>query len=90
MRYILKREVGVCETGLVIPANLFWLAASPDGLLCDSNDRSVFGFLKIKCRNSKQNISPAEIIQDEKFYVGMKDGIPYLKKTHPYGYYTQI
>lgn len=89
-KYKLKRNIIVRETGIVIQPHLYWLAASPDGLVRDDNDASVFGLIEIKCPASKKHMTPEEILQDESFYVGIKDDQLYLKKKHSNGYYTQI
>ena len=90
IKYKLKRNITVQETGIVIQPNLYWLAASPDGLVRDDNQIHVFGLNEIKCSRSKRNMTPEEMIQDDSFYVSIKDGQPYLKKNHSNGYYTQI
>ena len=33
LKFVLKHDISVRETSLVIQHNLFWLAASPDGLV---------------------------------------------------------
>jgi len=90
MKYKIQRNIQVNETGLVIQPHLYWLAASPDGLVRDDNDVSVFGLIEIKCPKSKRNMTPEEMVQDNSFYVGIENGKPYLKKKHSNGYYTQI
>ena len=83
-------DINVCESGLVIQPNLFWLAASPDGLVSDHSDSRKVGFIEIKYPKLKCNYTPQEILQDTKFYVHYDDGKLQLKKDHLYGYYTQI
>ena len=88
MKEKLKREVIVRATGTVVQPNLYWLAASPDGMVSDPNDPNVLGLLEIKCPISKRDILPADLVKDEKFYVRMDGSTPYLNKKH--AYYTQI
>ena len=59
-----NRNVIVRETGLVIQPNLFWLAASPDGMVSD-NESTVFGLIEVKCPISKQNMDPDDIVTDK-------------------------
>ena len=89
MTYTLKRNVMICETGLVVQPYLFWLGASPDGLLFDSCCEEP-ALIEIKCPYTKRHLSPYELLKDEKFYVFEKDGVTYLKKDHHHGYFTQV
>ena len=89
MRYHLNRDVRVRETGLVVQPLLFWLAASPDGLVTDkSNESDYTGLLKIKCPKTKRNRKIEELVSDETFYISRQNGTLFLKKNHPNGYYT--
>ena len=90
LKFVLMHDINVRETGLVIQPNLFWLAASPDGLVSDHSDSRKVGLIEIKCLKLKCNYTPQEILQDTKFYVHYDDGKLQLKKDHAYGYYTQI
>ena len=87
MKTRLQRTVQVRETGFVVQPSLFWLGASPDGLV---RDGTVLGLIEIKCPKTKRNMTPAEMMSDQRFYVEMKDDVPSLKKNHSYGYYSQI
>ena len=49
MRYKLNRDVKIRETGLVIQPNLYWVAASPDGMV---NLGEQPGLIEIKCPES--------------------------------------
>ena len=49
LKYDLKRDVDIRETGLVIQPNLFWVAASPDGLVSDKSEDGGIGLIEIKC-----------------------------------------
>ena len=89
LKYSLRHDVSVWETGIVVQPHLFWLAASPDGLVTDKTGNAI-GLLEIKCPKSKKNSSPEELVNDDKFYVSLVDGKPELKKDHPNGYYSQI
>ena len=47
LKFELRRNVCIRETGLVIQPNLFWVGASPDGMVID---REVgIGLIEIKC-----------------------------------------
>ena len=84
MTYVLKRNVMIRETGLVVQPNLFWLGASPDGLFFDSLCEEPI-LIEIKCPYSKRHLSPSELLQDDKFYVFEKNDVTYLKKDHHFG-----
>ena len=85
MTYSLKRKVKLRETGIVVQPYLFWLAASPYGLISDQNEEFP-GLIEIKCPKTKRNSSPKTLLDDEKFYVGKdKNGKPFLKKEHKFG-----
>lgn len=87
MVYRLQKPVIIRSTGLVVQPYLFWVGASPDGLLLEDSGPAL---IEIKCPYSKRKLKPIEIVKDEKFYVGLKDGKPFLKKNHPFGYFTQV
>ena len=87
MKNRLRRTVQLRETGFVVQPNLFWLGASPDGLI---RDGTLLGLIEIKCPKTKCNMTPAEMMSDGRFYVGLKDDVPFLKKSHSNGYYSQI
>ena len=89
LKYNLRHDVSVRETGIVVQPHFFWLAASPDGLVADKTGDAI-GLLEIKCPKSKKNSSPEELINDDKFYVSLVDGKPELKNDHPNGCYSQI
>ena len=90
LKFVLKHDINVRETGLVIQPNLFWLAASTDGLVSDHSDSRKVGIIEIKCPKLKCDYTPQEILQETKFYVHYDDGKLQLKKDHAYCYYTQI
>ena len=86
LKYELRRDVNIRETGLVIQPNLFWVGASPDGMVIDS--QVGVGLIEIKCPKSKSSYSPEVLLNDNKFYVTLENGKPALNKNHEY--YTQI
>ena len=92
MKFHLNRNIDIRETGLVLQPKLFWLAASPDGLVSDKSNEDVrqIGLIEIKCPKSKKNSKINDLVHDQSFYVKYEDGVPVLKKDHPNGYYTQI
>ena len=90
MKFKLKHNVSVRETGIVIQQLLYWLAASPDGLIADESATLIFGLIEIKCPFSKRNLHPQDMLKDKDFYVELRDRVPYLKARHSNGYYSQI
>ena len=48
LKFVLKHDINVLETGLVIQPNLSWLAASPDGLVSDYSDSIRVGLTEIQ------------------------------------------
>ena len=87
LKFFLKHDINVRETGLVIERNLFWLATSPDDLV---SENGKVGLVEIKCPKLKCNHTrtPQEILQDAKFCVHYDDGKLRLKNDHSHGYYT--
>ena len=71
---------------------MFWLTASPDGLVSDQSNEDVgqIGLTEIRCPKSKKNSKVNDLVHDQSFYVKDEDGVPVLKKGHPNGYSTQI
>ena len=45
----LKRDISIRETGIVMQPLLFWLAASPDGMVYDRNFDNTPRLIEIKC-----------------------------------------
>ena len=89
--YVQKLSIPVLvhETGLVIQPSLFWLAASPDGLVAyQTSDKKLL--LEIKRPHTKRPMSPTDLIQGRNFYVNLENGKPVLKKSHSTRYYSQI
>ena len=85
MRLKLRHFVLVHENGLVIQPSLFWLAASPDGLIAyQTSDKKLL--LEIKYPHTKRNMSPTDLVQDP-FFLKLEKGKPFLKKSHSTGYF---
>ena len=90
LKFSLKHEIDVGESGIVIQPNLYWLAASTDGLVSYKCESNKLGLVKIKCLKSKQFMSPEEFLKDENFDMCSLNGFPEPKKDHSHRYYTQI
>ena len=58
MKFKWKHYVSVRETGIVIQLLLYWLAASPDGLVTDESATPIFGLIEIKYPLSKRSLRP--------------------------------
>ena len=87
----MKRNIFLREVGLVIQPLLFWLGASPDGLIYDKEYSDHPGLLEIKCPSNRRNSSLADLLKDQSFYLQQnKNGEILLKKDHHFGYYTQV
>ena len=84
MKFKLKHNVSVRETGIVIQPLLYSLAASPDGLITDESATPIFGLIEIKYPFSKLNLHPQDLLKDKNFYFELRYGM------HSNGYYTQI
>ena len=70
---------------------MFWLGASPDGLINDKEYSDHSGLFEIKCPSNRRNSSLADLLNDQPFYVQQnKNGEFLLKKDHRFGYYTQV
>ena len=86
----LNRDCAVRETGCLIQPNLPWLLASPDGLVSDAI-MGESGLIEIKCPKTKCQHSVKNLLDDENFYIGKDtNNNLFLKKDHPFGYYTQV
>ena len=82
MNFKINRPVKIREAGIIIQSKLFWLGASPDGVIFDKKNQEI-GLLEIKCPHNKRNLSIESIITDKTFYIALsKDKKPYLKKEH--------
>ena len=90
MNYKINRPVKIREAGITIHSRLFWLGASPDGVIFDKKIQEI-GLLEIKCPHNKRNLSIESIVTDKIFYIALgKDKKPYFKRKHHFGYHTQI
>ena len=81
MKFHLNRNIDIRETGLVLQPKLFWLAASPDGLVSDKSNKDVrqIELIEIKCPKSKKNSKINDLVHDHSFYVKYEE-YQYLKK----------
>lgn len=82
--------VNICSScGLVVNPKWPWLGASPDALISDEREESVYGAVEVKCPASKSGISVLEACSDKAFCLEIIDGKPSLKKKHIYYYQSQ-
>ena len=65
----MKRNIFLREVGLVIQPLLFWLGASPDGLIYDKEYSDHPGLLEIKYPSNRRNSSLADLLKDQSFYL---------------------
>ena len=77
MSYKLNRPVKIREAGIIIQSQLFWLGASPDGVIFDKKIQGI-GLLEIKCSYNKRNFSIESIVTDKTFYITLNKD----KKKH--------
>ena len=76
--FIIMRNVKIREVGIIIQTKPFWLGASPDGVIFDKQNIPHIGLLEIKFPYTKRNSSIEDIVNDNKFYIGLTpDGKPY-------------
>ena len=68
-KVVFKYILFLREAGLVIQPLLFWLGASPDGLIYDKKYSDHLGLLEIKYTSSRRNSSPADLLSDQSFYL---------------------
>ena len=84
MNYRLIRKIYLRETGLIVQPKLYWLGASPDGIVYDYLSKPQVGLLEIKCPYSKRNSTLSSIVKDSSFYIGLADdGQAILEKEPP-------
>ena len=78
-KFHLNRNIDVRETGLVLQSKLFWLAASPDGLVLDKSNEDVLqiGLIKIKCPQSKKNSKIGDVYMISRSTLNMRMGYQY-------------
>ena len=53
-RYSAKSNVTVRKCGFIVDPRCCWLGASPDGIVCDSQENED-GLVEIKCPYSQRN-----------------------------------
>ena len=80
-------KVRVAECGLIIHPSKGFLAASPDGIVQDTN-RDETGLLEIKCPYTKRDSNMTEACVDGNFFCTMTNLQLQLKRHH--NYYHQI
>ena len=85
-----NEEVDVCAAcGLVVNPKWPWLGASPDALIADKKEKSVYGGVEVKCPASKCKSSIIEACDDKSFCLELVNGKPCLKKRHIYYFQAQ-
>ena len=87
-------DLRVDKCGLCISVNTPWLAASPDGMVCDpSNPTQPLGLLEIKNPYSARELTLAEACNSRSFCLEQQqrcgDMTYKLKKKHDYYYQVQ-
>ena len=85
------------ETGLWVSCDDPELACSPDGLIMDHDEPTIYGILEIKCPKSLENecVSHFDVKlsdqQKKSFFLEINDEIKImLKRTHKYYYQVQM
>uniref|UniRef100_A0A6G1RMV8 Translation initiation factor IF-2-like n=1 Tax=Hypotaenidia okinawae TaxID=2861861 RepID=A0A6G1RMV8_9GRUI len=82
------RPVQVEDCGLFIHGEKKWIAASPDGIITESDTGKALGLLEVKCPYKHRNRTVREACKDKDFCLEV-DGDSYaLKKDH--AYFTQV
>ena len=82
-------EVRVVECGLIVHPSKGFLAASPDGIVEDTNIHET-GLLEIKCPYSKRNSLIKEACADGSFFCTMNNSELQLKRQHNYYHQVQL
>ena len=62
--------------GLVVNPKWPWLGASPDGLIYDNAEVSLYGAVEVKCPASKSGMSVLEACSDKLFSLELVNGKP--------------
>lgn len=78
--YCRLQDVNVYPCGFLIHPDASWLGASPDGIVYDPTEHTVFGLLKVKCPNVNSYVDCT--------YLKVQNGKPELKPQH--AYYWQV
>ncbi len=82
-------EVEVKECGIFISSTHPWLAASPDGIICDKMDSTkIRGLLEIKCPYSMKDKNIPEACKSSSFCLE-ESSTHKLKRRHNYYYQIQ-
>ena len=83
----INQHVDLCTAcGLVVNPKWPWLGASPDGLIYDNAEVSLYGAVEVNCPASKSGMSVLEACSDKLFCLELVNGKPCLKKKHVYYY----
>jgi hypothetical protein len=65
------------------------LGASPDALILDKREESMYGAVEVKYPASKSGMSIINACSDKSFCLEIANGKPCLKKNHVYYYQVQ-
>lgn len=79
-------DTTVRPTGLHVHRDYPFLAASPDGIVCNGAEE---GLLEVKCPSSKIKMTPEEACGDKEFCSMLVDNVVTLKRDHSYYYQVQ-
>ena len=66
-----------------------WLGASPDALILDKREESLYGAVEVKCPASKSGMSIVNACRVKSFCLEIVNGKPRLKNNHVYYYQVQ-
>ena len=85
------KPITVCaQVCFVVNPEYPWLGASPDFLICDVNEESLYGIGEVKCPFSKRDMFLREACEDNtKFYLHFDNGKLTMKQDHAYYYQLQ-
>ena len=85
-----NEHVDICSAcGLVVNPMWPWLGASPDALMVDEKEESLYGAVEVKCPASKSGMNILNACSDKSFCLEIVNGKPCLKKNHVYYYQVQ-
>ena len=81
------QSVKLCsKCGFIVNPVFPWLGASPDFLVSDMQETSLFGICEIKCSFSKKDSCIEQACEDPNFFLDLSNGKVSLKKKHAYYY----
>ena len=83
-----KTPVKVFKSGSVVFLDIPFLGGSPDGQVVDFGYRYHFGLAKVKCPETKFQVTPLDACQDPDFFCEDVNGHCKLKRNH--AYFTQV